>query len=570
MQGIILANNRVMSGRLTQGICLEEINGETLIERMLKQLEKYDLAEIIIVADECKAEIVDVVSKISFKTKIHFVDAEKNIEDNSLYHIKDILIKDESLVLNSNIIFEDSLLDALMESKGEMVAVVDKYKSWMTGDTVILNDRNQIIGIKDKKQIDHLSLQNDYKTVGMYKVEASFFEEEKRPSAEICLADERSWFEINDIQDLKLASILFSEDEDYIVENMLGSWGGYWRYPEYLDYFYLVTPYYPTPALVEELKSNFDNLLVQYPSGMRVNAMLAAKEFFVKPENIIIGNGAAELIKSIMSLVKGRTGFIRPTFEEYPNRLTEEEHICYWVESDDFTYDVDDLIQFFKDKDIKNLVLVNPENPSGNYINRESMYKLLDWTLKENIKVIIDESFVDFVDEPEPTLIRQDILDKYRNLYVVKSISKSYGVPGLRLGVLASGDIDTIAWMKKDVSIWNINSFAEFYMQIAGKYREDYKEALERFRKERVVFQKELSKVKGIRVIPSQANYVMVELTDGIDAEVLKRRMLIEEKVFIKTLGKKIKNGKQYLRLAIRNHEDNEKLIIALGKVIGE
>ena len=211
---------------------------------------------------------------------------------------------------------------------------------------------------------------------------------------------------------------------------------------------------------------------------------------------------------------------------------------------------------------------MNPENPSGNYINKDSMKKLLDWTKQEHIKTIIDESFVDFVDELDPTLIKQEILDEYTNLYVIKSISKSYGVPGLRLGILASGDIETIAWMKKDVSIWNINSFAEFYMQIAGKYRKDYSNALELFRDERKRFQEELSAINSLRVIPSQANYIMVELLDNIDAEWLKRKMLVEEKIFIKTLGGKIKNGRNYLRLAIRNREDNTQFVQSLKRIL--
>ena len=105
-------------------------------------------------------------------------------------------------------------------------------------------------------------------------------------------------------------------------------------------------------------------------------------------------------------------------------------------------------------------------------------------------------------------------------------------------------------------------------MQIAGKYRKDYLESLDLFRKERICFEESLKQIKNLRVIPSQANYIMVELLNDVDAEWLKRRMLIDEKIFIKTLGKKIKNGKNYLRLAIRNHDDNLRFIEALNRVI--
>jgi histidinol-phosphate/aromatic aminotransferase/cobyric acid decarboxylase-like protein len=145
----------------------------------------------------------------------------------------------------------------------------------------------------------------------------------------------------------------------------------------------------------------------------------------------------------------------------------------------------------------------------------------------------------------------------------MKSISKSYGVPGLRLGVLASGDEKAVDFLKKDVAIWNINSFAEFYMQIEEKYKNDYRKALEKFRVERVRFQEELAKIDGIRVIPSQANFVMVELTDGTDPKELLKTLLVKHNLLIKELTTKT-NGKNYLRVAIRNMEDNDVLLDAL------
>ena len=179
---------------------------------------------------------------------------------------------------------------------------------------------------------------------------------------------------------------------------------------------------------------------------------------------------------------------------------------------------------------------------------------------------MLDESFSDFADEDENTLIRQDVLEKYTNVCVVKSISKSYGVPGLRLGVLASGDEKLIEFIKKDVSIWNINSFAEFYMQIEEKYKSSYNEALKLFKAERMRFISELSTINGIRVIPSQANYLMVELLGDISSKELTKVLLIKYNLLIKDLSAKINKG-QYIRLAIRNTEDNDKLIYALKEL---
>ena len=319
----------------------------------------------------------------------------------------------------------------------------------------------------------------------------------------------------------------------------------------------------------DELRASFDTLLTEYPSGMRVNSLLAAKNFGVHQENILVGNGAAELIKSLMSCLTGKTGFVRPTFDEYPNRYAREDSVDFIPDNRDYAYTAEDLIAYFDDKEISNLIVVNPDNPSGNYIPKAGMLRLIEWAKQKGIDLVIDESFADFADEPDNTLIEQAVLSDNQHLFVMKSISKSYGVPGLRLGVLASGNIETIAKMKKDVAIWNINSFGEFYMQIEEKYKKDYVAALIRIRAERERFQKELAKIRGFRVIPSQANYVMVELDDDISPKDLLKRLLIKHNLLIKELTTKTK-GRNYLRLAVRNKEDNDVLIAALKEETGE
>jgi histidinol-phosphate/aromatic aminotransferase/cobyric acid decarboxylase-like protein len=296
---------------------------------------------------------------------------------------------------------------------------------------------------------------------------------------------------------------------------------------------------------------------------MRVNSLLAAKNFSVHQDNILVGNGAAELIKSLMSNLTGSVGFIRPTFDEYPNRYDRENSVDFTPDNNNYSYTADDLIAFFGEHKVDNLIVINPDNPSGNYIPKTDLLRLIDWSKNVGMRLVVDESFVDFADELDSTIIEQNILAANPQLYVMKSISKSYGVPGLRLGVLASGDTDTIAKMKKDVAIWNINSFGEFYMQIEEKYKKDYAEALVNIRAERNRFQNELAKIKGIRVIPSQANFVMVELEEGISPKELLKRLLIKHNLLIKELTTKT-NGRNYLRLAIRNTVDNDALVTAM------
>ena len=166
----------------------------------------------------------------------------------------------------------------------------------------------------------------------------------------------------------------------------------------------------------------------------------------------------------------------------------------------------------------------------------------------------------------------EELLDENPHMIVVKSISKSYGIPGLRLGVAASGDTDLIGQLKKDVAIWNINSFGEFYMQIEEKYRKDYAASLDKLRGERTRFAEKLSKLPGVRVFPSQANYLMVELTGkSISATEITELLLTRYNLFIKNLSSKIsRNGRQFLRIAIRNEAEDNILVKALKEILAQ
>ena len=224
------------------------------------------------------------------------------------------------------------------------------------------------------------------------------------------------------------------------------------------------------------------------------------------------------------------------------------------------------MINFFENSGVNQIVIVNPDNPSGNYIPKADLLRLVEWTKGKGMKLVIDESFVDFADEEDSTLIDLDILVANPHLYVMKSISKSYGVPGLRLGVLASGDVVTIALMKKDVAIWNINSFAEFYMQIEEKYSKYYGEALVKIRAERARFAALLGSIEGLRVIPSQANFIMCELEKAQPKDLMKA-LLFKHHILIKDLSEK--TGGKYIRIAVRDTGDNDMLVRALREELG-
>lgn len=597
MQAVILAagmGRRLKTLTLNNTKCMVKVNGVSLIDRMLHQLEKKHLSRIIIVVGYKSEELIDYIDSLGIQTPIIYIENHIYYKTNNIYSLslaKEHLCKDDTLLFESDLIFDEQIVDLLVNDPRDTLALVDKYESWMDGTCVKLDDNDNIEAFVSGDRFRFNEINSYYKTVNIYKFSRHFSETHYVPFLDayskalgdneyyeqvlrvITMLDEpvikakrlsgQRWYEIDDVQDLDIAASMFAPDSDMRVSLMQSRYGGYWRYPQVLDFCYLVNPYFPPQKLIDEIKASFEKLLTQYPSGMNVNSLLAAKNFGVEKENIIIGNGAAELIKSLMENLGGKSGFIRPTFEEYPNRYSDADSVSFYPDNNEFSYTASDIMEFFKETDINNLIVVNPDNPSGNYIPKEDIMKLIEWTAERDIRLIIDESFVDFSDENEPTLIVQDILSSNRHLFVMKSISKSYGVPGLRLGVLASGNTEMISAMKKDVAIWNINSFAEFYMQIAEKYEKDYKKALAHFCDERRRFAAALESIEGLRVIKSQANYFMVEIMNGMTASRLTRNLLVKHSILIKDLSKKIKNG-EYIRLAIRNEEDNDKLTEAL------
>ena len=580
--------------------CMVKVNGVPLINRVLKQLEKHKLSQIVVVVGYESKKLISHIQALPLKTPVVFIENPIYDKTNNIYSLslaKDYLIKEDTLLLESDIIFEDSVLDCLLEDPREDLALVAKYESWMDGTCLKLSEQDEIIDMISKNQFRFSDTAEYFKTVNLYKFSQNFSKTHYVPFLEAYtkalgkneyyeqvlkvlvslddpvikakrLDESQRWYEIDDIQDLDIAESLFASNEEKTAL-IQRRYGGYWRYNRLVDFCYLVNPYYPPKKLLDEIKANFEQLVCQYPSGMYVNSLLAARNFSLRQEQIIVGNGAAELIKSLTGNLNGRLGIIQPTFEEYKNRYDSDRLAAYVPRKEDFSYTAQDLIDFFEDKDIQNLLLINPDNPTGNYIDRNGIKALASWTKEKGIFFVIDESFVDFSDETDASLLKEDFLDENPHITVVKSISKSYGIPGLRLGVAASGNTALIQRLKKDVAIWNINSLGEFYMQIEEKYKKDYALSLELVRKERSRFMEALKEVPGLRVFPSQANYIMAELTDGTTASELTCRLLNSYSLFIKDLSSKTGlNGRQLVRIAVRSEEDNNRLTEALREAL--
>ena len=608
MQAIILAAGMGRRlGDLTKENtkCMVPVNGVRLIDRLLGQLSGLSLKRVIIVVGYKGQELKDYIGH-RYDDQLKIAYAENPIYDktNNIYSlslVKQQLQEDDTLLIESDLIFSDSLFQMIIADPYPNLALVAKYESWMDGTMVRLDADNNIVNFVPKKAFKYEDIDSYYKTVNIYKFSRDFSQQKYVPFLEaychalgnneyyeqvlrvITLLDHaelkalpignEKWYEIDDIQDLDIAETIFAEGDE-MLHRFNYRYGGHWRFPKMLDYCYLVNPYFPTKRMKDELRSSFDTLLTEYPSGMFVNSLLAGKYFGIRQDYVVVGNGAAELIKSLMErLLAGsstsKVGVIYPTFEEYPHRLKQEGIVAFQPDNRDLKYTEDDLIAFYTGKGISSLLLINPDNPSGNFISMAGLQKLLAWSKTQQIQLIVDESFVDFSDDFEHnTLLCNETLTDNPQLVVMKSISKSYGVPGLRLGILASSDVALIKWIKKDISIWNINSFAEFYMQIFGKYESDYLAACRKFIAERRRFEVLLREIPYMRVLPTQANYFCIELTDKYSSAELTKLLLERYNIMVKDCDSKNGlKGRNFIRISVRSQQDNDQLIAALKEL---
>ena len=604
MQAAILAAGMGKRlGDLTRGNtkCMVPVNGVPLIDRLLEQLSMHSLNRVVIVVGYEGQKLINYIGdRFDGRLKIEYVENPIYDKTNNIYSLalaKEKLAEDDTLLIESDLIFDERMFHLILHHPYPNLALVAKYEYWMDGTMVKIDEDSNIVRFVNKSEFQYSDVDSYYKTINIYKLSKEFSINKYIPFLEaycksqgnneyyeqvlrvISFLDKselkalpistEKWYEIDDIQDLDIAEAIFAQGEEKL-KKYYARYGGYWRFPHLLDFCFSVNPYFPTVRMKDEIKSHFDTLLTEYPSGLKVNSLIAGKCFGVNPSYVVPGNGAAELIKYLMEQLPGKLGVVYPTIEEYPNRRQKEDLEIFIPDNEDFSYSAADLIAYFSEHPVKILLLINPDNPSGNYISREELLSVAKWTKENEITLILDESFADFSDHQEiQSMLDNSILEQYPNMIVVKSISKSYGVPGLRLGIVASAHLERIEQIRKKVSIWNINSFAEFFMQIYTKHHSDYLSACRKIRQERSRFYQDLQQISTLRVIPSQANYFLCEVLGGLSSKDLAIELLEKYDILIKDCSSKFAfKGKNYVRIAVRNESDNRRFVDAMRSIM--
>ncbi len=582
--------------------CMVQICGKTLIEHAIDALLQAKITRLVMVVGYCADTLVTFLNAHSRGMEIEYVyNNDYAITNNiySLYLAKEQLIRDDTILLESDLIFDPQLIQRLVMSPQQDVVAVSPYQHWMHGTVTRLDERGFISEFISGTDFQYTEISQYYKTINIYKFSREFSERFYVPFLEAYIhaygtneyyemvlkiiasiqniglkglvVSDLPWYEIDDAQDLDIAETLFSEP-DIKLKKMELRFGGYWRFDSLRDFCYLVNPYFPPNDMFKQFQYFFLPLLTQYPSGMDVQRMLAAKMFHINEQYLLVGNGAAELINVLGRCISGRLGVYTPTFNEYVSCFSLCQLVKMRSEAYDFRLSAKQIIEDINAASLDSLLLINPDNPSGAFLKIEEMFIILDACKAANITCIVDESFVDFAEENvRYSLISDEVLEKYPNLIAVKSISKSYGIPGIRLGVVSTSSTALLQSMRKKMPIWNINSFAEFFLQNHELYAKEYWYACSRIADQRNIMLQKLRELHCLRIFDSQANYIMCQLIgdSGLSSTQLAEQLLSDWNILIKDLSTKDGIcGGNYFRVAVKNEEENATLFSALTSIL--
>lgn len=587
--------SRLKKYTLDRTKCMVEVCGDRLIDHTIRSLIAGGVETIFIVVGYCGNDLIRHVTDIFPDLDVRFVQNSVYASTNNIYSLKlalpDLFEFEEVILVESDLWIERSTAVDFIRDVRENVVLVSPFRYWMDGTCVTIDSVTQsITGFVAKADIHLFANNHLFKTVNWYKFSGTFlrevyahfinayveafgknayYEDVLKVIASVSpslfssyIIQEQVWMEIDDEEDLSRAELIAAPAEKASGE-LVQRFGGFWKYQFVEDLTLLVNPFFPTQGMMDEMGGVLKVALREYPSKLSVIARIAAKSVSCEAEQIVVGNGASEIMAALFAESETRNFVIAPPFFlEYQRLLGDRLAICH--REFPATSLKEALIAMVNDTD-KDIVLVNPNNPTGELCRMETVMQLLPILAKQGRRLILDESFMDFADSDE-SLLNERIVNENPNLLILKSFGKSFGVPGLRLGILVSTDTALLARIRERLPIWNISSAAEVFLDLLPRYKKEYQKSLIELRNERKYFQQALEEI-GIQYYPSEANFVFFRLREVAGRE-------FGEFCFRKGLLVKKISGRDglegvYYRIAVRTREQNRRVIEAMREYIG-
>lgn len=344
---------------------------------------------------------------------------------------------------------------------------------------------------------------------------------------------------------------------------------GYEDAQETIDFCFISNPYYPTPEMLQDLQENFPTLLKSYPSS---NPMMSqqhlASVLHLKPDNLIVGNGATELIVAMNATLIDQIAVPVPTFGEYIEKLRHSRDVeLYFLKAEDnYQLNLTKYLSWVRAHRLKALLIINPGNPTGQLFSQEAMVNFLHQA-KDMELVVVDESFIDFSADTIPSLL--PVADRFSNLLVVRSMSKHCGVPGLRLGYCYSENLYVLNRMRQFIPTWNVNSIAQYFLSMLSRTDAAYHESRKRLIGDVRWLYTSLRSIPGIEAYPSGANFVLFRIKNGQTATKLQEILLRDHRMYVRDCSNKIGMDNYHIRVASQGREKDGRLVEALKVVLG-
>lgn len=575
---------------------MAEVGGKPLIHHLLTAIEEARFDEVILVVGHgADALMRSVASVSSARLPIRYVSNREYATTNNIYSLYlafDALGRSswsEIAIFESDVfVAADAAIPYLTEQRAMNTVLASPYEYWMEGTCVTIDSGNRIDSFVAKSDVQRFSYGELFKTVNWYRFSQCYVREIYIPFLKAYLRVKgktgyyedvlkvinphvnrdltayiippSTWMEIDDEEDLRRAEIVASGEDRGKAALLSSQYGGYWKHHGITDLTLLENPCFPSAGMLAELGRCVDQVIRGYPSKQAIIAKIAAKTLKVEARNLVVGNGASELLSALASIDKRSYAIVPPFFLEYErllsvNRLRILEH--------EFPRDaLEDAYRRWLRSPEHDLIVVNPNNPTGELVDAAFLAGLLDRGAAENRRVVIDESFIDFACDPSASFLAQEPIDKYPNLVIVKSLGKSHGVAGIRLGLLATSDAALLDLLREKLPIWNVSSIAEAYLDLLPKYIDDLELALKTVNQER---QELFSHVRSLGVFAgnSSANFLLLPVKPGMGMRV--QEAFFRERFLIKLVKRTGLHG-EWLRLPIKDPHTNKIVLDLLSR----
>lgn len=576
-----------------------EVAGKPILVHTLDTLSDCGLSEVVIIVGHQKDKIVKLIGDRFRCLDVTYVDAPLYQETNNLYSLWEARnYCDEDLILiEGDLVFDREVLTRLLESGGNSMAV-SRYQSWHSGTVVEETDSGHAERfVMGTEQGSGFVYRDTWKTVNIYILRRDFLTEQFVPALdssvtsgnlnafyESVLRDlvannkvdllvvnvgDLRWYEVDDYADLQAAEKLFAPTSTRL-EHIQGLHGSYWRYG-FVDHSYLYNLYFPPDSLIDELGQDLRELITHYPVGQTELARLIADWTGFDPNRHVVANGGSELIRIIGQQVKRQLTISVPSFNEYEEVVAPDQLNRVPLDPETFELDVETFAKATIQANSDIAIVVTPNNPTSISVPKDHLHQLADQLSQHDCILLIDESFIDFSTSGNESSF-ETMIDRYPNLVILKSMSKVFGIAGLRLGYILTANTKFADTVRSQLPIWNINGPAEAFLRSLPRFRDEFLASCELVKSDRDSFYNSLIEIPGLHVYRPDANFLFCRVNDQrLTAPDLVRQLFSEYNILTKDCsGKSMVDGERYLRIASRTPQENMRLIESLSALISD